>query len=395
MKKRIYLDYASITPLDARVLAAMMPFLKNDFANATSLYKEGVHNKKRIELSRKQISNLLSALPSEIIFTSGGTEANNLAILGVFKMVKALPEYKKRKPHFITTNIEHPSVLEIFQQIEKEGGEVSYISVDDQGLVSAREIRKVLKNNTVLISVMLANNEIGTIQPIKEIAKTIGHFRKEKKHVRELPYFHSDASQAANYLELNVEKLGIDLMTVDGSKIYGPRGAGVLYARRGRKIEPIIFGGGQESGRRPGTENAAAIVGLAVALQISEKEKVTETKRLSNMRDHLIKKALKIPGVILNGHPTLRLPNNINLCFPDLDSEFAVLQFDAAGIAISSVTSCRNLSEDSTSYVIEALGRKDCAKSSLRISLGRFTTKTEIDKCLEVLYNVINNGGIN
>jgi len=377
----------------------MRPYLQEEFANPSSIYTEGVKTKKAIESARQKIASSLAAHSDEIIFTSGGTEANNLALLGIFEAAKRNSKFKNGKPHVVTTNIEHPSILEVCAEIEKRGGEVTYVKVEQSGIVDPKEIQKSLKKNTVLVSVMYANNEIGTIAPIREIAKTIRHFKKTNNSSTKIrkndtyPYFHTDASQVAAYLDLNVERLGVDFMTIDGSKIYGPRAAGFLFSRRHKLLEPIIFGGGHESGRRSGTENPAAIVGLATALELTEKEKTAENKRLLKLREYFIDKVLKnFPQSTLNGDRQNRLPNNINICFPNLDAELAVLRFDAKGVAISSVTSCRNIAEDSSSYVIEAIGKEDCAKSSLRISLGRLSTKAEIDKCLAVLYNVVNGG---
>jgi cysteine desulfurase len=418
--KRIYLDYASITPIDRRVLKEMQPFLVNRFVNASSLYKEGVENKKSLEEARGRLAKILASRPDEIIFTSGGTESNNLALLGIFEAAREKMRSGKdamsKRAHVITTMIEHPSILEVCEEIERRGGRVTYVRVGKDGLVDPREIKKALRAETVLVSVMYANNEIGTIQPVREIGKVIRNYQKlhtlthapPDRPLRAawpslslsrgggfrfgaFPYFHTDASQAAEYLDLNVERLGVDFMTLDGSKIYGPRGAGLLFARRRKEFRPITFGGGQEVGRRPGTENLAAAVGLAAALELSEKIKEKESARLTKLRDYFIEQIREnIPSAILNGAEKTRLPNNINFCFPGLDAELSVLCLDAKGIAISSVTSCRINNEDSSSYVIEALGRKNCSRSSLRISLGRQTTKAEIDYCLKILYSVAN-----
>jgi cysteine desulfurase len=290
---------------------------------------------------------------------------------------------KQFKPHIITTNIEHPGILEVCKYIEREGGEVSYIEVDENGLVYPEAITKALKPTTILVSVMLANNEIGTIQPIRDIARVI-HEYKQKNNL-ELPYFHCDASQAANYLDLSFQKLGVDMMTLDASKIYGPKGIGLLAARRLVPLEPIIFGGGQEKGIRSGTENVPAIVGFAEALMIAQNQKEKESERLTALRDYFFDEVIKIsPNVSINGDRKKRLPNNVNICVEGLDAEFAVLKLDHEGIASSSASSCMNLSENSYSYVIEALekarknGQKMCRESSLRFSLGRGTTKRRL-----------------
>ncbi len=367
--------------------------------------------KKKVDEARKTCADILKAHSNEIFFTASGTEANNLIILGVFR--KALSEGVK-KPHVITTAIEHPSVLEVCSYIERSGGEVTYVPVMENGIVDPREIKKAIKSNTVLISVMYANNEIGTIQPIREIAKVVRHHRKVVgKGAGEqvpsetvpatttgrggklasrppYPYFHCDASQAAQYCEMNVLLLGIDFLTMDSSKIYAPKGTGLAYVKRGVEIESLVFGGGQENGLRAGTENVFGIVAFAEALKLVEKMKEKEGKRQAVLRDYLFSKILKeFPEVTINGDQQNRLPNNVNVCFPNLDAEYAVFQLDAHGIACSSVTSCKNLSEDSSSYVIEALGKPECAKSSLRFTLGRDTTKEDMNFLLRCLTKII------
>ncbi len=408
--KTVYLDYASTTPVDERVLKVALPFLKQNFHNPSSLYKEGVVVKKRVDEARKTCADFLKAHHNEIFFTASGTEANNLIILGVFR--KALSEGVK-KPHIITTVIEHPSVLEVCAYVERSGGEVTYVPVMDNGIVDPREIKKALKPSTVLISVMYANNEIGTIQPIRDIAKLVRHYKKVSgrgtgeqvpsetvpatttgrggKLARQshYPYFHTDASQAVQYCEMNALLLGVDFLTMDSSKIYAPKGTGLAYVKRGIKIESLVFGGGQENGLRAGTENVFGIIALAEALKIVEKMREKEGKRQAVLRDYLFSKILKdFPLATVNGDLKNRLPNNVNVCFPNLDAEYTVFQLDAHGIACSSVTSCKNLSEDSSSYVVEAIGKPECAKSSLRFTLGRGTTKDEINYLLKTLKNL-------
>lgn len=377
--KRAYFDYASTTPLDKRVFKAMKPFISRAFANASSLYKEGVEVRKAIEEARKKVAQVLQSKPEEIIFISGGTEGNNIAILGTYFHHKNV--LKKEKIHFVTTSIEHSSVIEVFEHIRSLGAKVTYVSPEEDGIVSAKKIEEAFRPETVLVSVQYANNEIGTIQPIREIGKTI----------KEGIVFHVDACQAGAYLSLLVHDLHVDFLTLDGSKIYGPKGSGILYKKRTAQLVPIIFGGGQESGVRSGTENAAAIVGFAEALNIADKEKHEESKRLRMLRDRMIKELLgKIKNLRLNGDIAKRLPNNINICLPGLDAEYTVLRLDALGFAISSVTSCKNISEDSSSYVMEELYKNDsCAKSSLRITLGRFTTENEAGRFMKALLTVL------
>ncbi len=272
--KKIYLDNSASTPVDKKVVAAMKKYWSKSFANPSSIHKMGVEAKVVVEKARKDIAGFLNAHAREIIFTSGGTEANNLAIFGTLE---------NEKRHFITTEIEHSSILECFKELEKRGNEVSYLKVDENGLLNPKDLREMIKPETVLVSIGYANGEIGVIQPIKEIAKEIRHKRKEFNSV--MPYFHIDASQAAQYLNMNVEQLGVDMITLDAQKMYGPKGIGALFIKDGIKIEPIIFGGGQEGGRRSGTENVPLIVGFAKAMEIAGKMREEESVRLEKLRD--------------------------------------------------------------------------------------------------------------
>lgn len=383
-KKRVFLDYASTTPVLKEVELEMEKVRKNLYLNPSALYTEALSSKEALSYARKKIADIISAQKDDIVFTSGGTESNNLAILGVFEA------HKKDGfiPHFITISIEHPSVLEVFNEIKKRGGEVTILPVNENGIVSAHNIREAIKENTVLVSVMYANNEIGTIQPINEISKTIKDFRRKNNTV--LPYFHSDVCQTPSYLDLNVLRLGVDIMTVDGIKIYGPRGSGFLYVRGGVSINPILFGGGQEKGLRSGTENVESAVGLATALEKVTGSREKESQRLLVIRDYAIKNILEnFEGAKLNGSQMERLPNNINICFPKMDAEFTVIALDVNGICASYSSSCRTLKEDSSSYVISSIGREDCSLSSLRFTLGRGTKKSDIDYLIKVLKKIV------
>lgn len=387
-KKRVFLDYAGATPIDKSVIKAMNE-ASVFFANPSSLYSSALSAKELIDNSRKSIADILSTDKTNIVFTSGGTESNNLAILGVFNF------FKKDSfiPHFITSKIEHPSILEVFKEVERLGGEVTYLDVSSDGVVSKNDIASAIKDNTVLVSIMYANNEIGTIQPIKEISRVIKDYRNKKtEHQKNgaWPYFHTDASQASLYLNLNTLELGVDLMTLDGIKMYGPRGFGILFVKKYVGISPIIFGGGQENGLRSSTENLPSIVGFAKALEIAEKIKKKESSRVQDIRDYAIEKIEKeFPQASLNGSKLNRLPNNINFCFPGLDAEFAVVSLDVLGVSASYSSSCRTLKEDSSSYVVESLGREGCSESSLRFTLGRESKKGDIDFLLECLHKVI------
>jgi cysteine desulfurase len=387
-KKRIFLDYASTTPIDKKVLRAMLPYLEKSFENPSALYKEGVDAKRRIEDARRTIALILHVEPSDIVFTASGTEADNLALLGIYE--SACVWRTDIKPHIITTTIEHPAVLEACREIERRGGEVTYVEVDESGIVSPDAIRQALTPATILVSVMYANNEIGTIQPVKEISKVIRTY--STAHPASKVYFHTDASQAPNYLSVNCESLGVDLMTLDASKIYGPKGIGLLVAKKHVGISPIIFGGGQEKGLRSGTENVPAIVGFAEALIRAEAMREKESGRLKALRDYFISEMRnRYPIFRLNGDAEHRLPNNINVCAPGLDAEFAVLQLDTLGISCSSASACKSLSEISSSYVIENLGQqgKECGTSSLRFTLGRGTTKAHVTSTLRALEHVL------
>ncbi len=413
-RKRLYFDYASVTPVDKRVVKYINRIGKLYSANPSSLYKDGVEAKKVLEGAREEIAKCLEVHADEIIFTSGGTESNNLAILGTVNELWSKVERTfsanhsdevsvTLKPHVVVSAIEHPSVSEAIKVLEKSGVEVTVIPVEPDGIISAKKIKAALKAQTVLVIVMYANNEIGTVQPIHEIAKALRSYKKTLgRDNLGLPYFHTDACQAVNFLSMRVPSLGVDLMTLDSSKFYGPRSAGVLYVRRGIQVKEQIYGGDQEKGKRAGTEDVAKFAGFALALKISCEEKENEIKRVAELRDDLLNWMLdQIPDLGVNGSLQNRLPNNINVCLPGRDAEFMVLQLDAKGVCVSSVTSCHAQREDSYSEVIKALGDtfseederqkqyyKDCSRSSLRITLGRFTTKKEVEKLKGVLGRV-------
>lgn len=401
--KRIYLDYAATTPMDPRVSEAMEPFWTENFGNAGGLYEEGRKAKEALRESRGKIARVFGARSEEIIFTSGGTESDNLAIFGVARAVAA-PSSKSdffgvlksdffpgaaARPHIITTKFEHHAVLEPCQQLQKEGFDVTFLDVGEDGVVNPEDVRWALRPETILVSIMYANNEIGTIQPIAEIGKIIKEYRELKKKGG-YPLFHTDACQAAGYLDLNVNNLGADLMTVNGSKIYGPKGIGFLYKRSGVKIKPQIVGGGQEMRMRSGTEPVALIVGLAKALEIAQAEREAETARLTPLRDYFISEIQKrIPKVILNGHPTKRLPNNINVSILDIEGEALVLYLDAKGISFSTGSACTSESLE-PSHVILALGKPyEFAHASMRFTMGRGTTKEDLDYVLSELPNAV------
>lgn len=398
--KEVYLDYAAAAPLDSRVFKTIKEVFR-DFGNPSSLHASGLRARKIIEKSRREILEILGDPAGKIIFTGSGTEANNLAILGISRA------YKKFGDHIIVSKIEHPSVLNTAKQLEKEGFKVTYLDVDHDGIVSLKSLKKALQKNTILVSIMYANNEIGVIQPLNEIAKIINATRKTRIHSNypkknhsghsdafiiwdRFPLFHTDAVQAFNYLDCDVKKLGVDLLTLNGSKIYGPKGIGCLYLKSGVKLEPLMFGGEQEFGWRPGTENIPLIRGLAAAIILGEKIRPKEAKRLTVLRDWLIKKIeAKIPKIHLNGHRKNRLPNNINFSFADIEGESLILRLDAKGIRTSSGSACTSERLE-PSHVLLALGLPpEIAHGSLRITLGRGTTKKDLEYFIRVLPKVV------
>jgi len=378
--RQIYLDYAATTYIDPIVLNKMLPYLKENFGNPSSLYSIGRQAKTGIEYARVSIAKILGASSQEIIFTGSGTESDNLAIFGVAKF------YQNKGKHIIVSKIEHKAVLEAAKKLEKEGFEIIYLDVDSKGLVNLSELKKSLRPDTILVSVMYANNEIGTIQPIAKISEIIREFKKENL----LPLFHTDACQAAGALTLNVKKLGVDLLTINGSKIYGPKGVGCLYKAKDIKLDPIIVGGGQENNLRAGTENVALIVGFGEALKLAEKLRLRESRRLKKLRDYLIKRILKIVSHSqLNGHPEKRLPNNINISIASIEGEALVLMLDKYGISASTGSACTSNSLD-PSHVLLATGlAPELAHGSLRLTLGRKTTKMDIDYVLKILPEII------
>jgi len=399
--KRMYLDHAALTPVDKKVLKEMEKYSSSEYANPSSIHTEGVRAKKALEEARRKAAAFLRALPDEIIFTGSGTEANNLAIIGLTEMLISTGK-KYSDLHMITSVIEHPSVLECAQYLEKKGVRVEYVGVNGRGIVNVEDIKKLLRPETFLVSIMMVNNEIGTIQPVRDIAKVIRNYQfvipvqtgiqSGSPHSRgrhQNVVFHTDASQAPCYLDLNVEKFGVDLLTLDAHKVYGPRGIGLLYTKRGIELAPLVYGGGQEKGVRSGTENLPAIMGFAKALEIAASLRDKETARLTTLRDYCISKlADNIKGVVLNGDALHRIANNINISIPDIDNEYVVLFLDAQGIAVATKSSC--LRDEAASYVVKALGRSDdLARRSVRISLGRDTKKSDIDYVVKIIKKVI------
>lgn len=385
MKDIIYLDHAAATPLDPTVKEAMDE-VAEIFANPSSSTSLGQVAHERLEAARKQVAMTLGARSGEIIFTSGGTESDNLAIFAIARANKSAGQ------HLLTIPTEHKSVLACFEQLKKEGFEVEYVKVDKTGLIDLADLKRKITPQTTLISVAMANSEIGTLQPVAEISRVVAETRKERKLAKNATplYFHTDAGAAAGQLSLAVSRLGVDAMSLNAAKIYGPKGSGVLYLRTGVRPEPQIVGGGQEGGRRAGTENLSAAVGLAAALSAAEVVRSTEVKRLLELRDYLITGLQKkFPKIIINGHRTKRLASNINFSLPGADGEDLVARLDAAGIIVATGAAC-TASSDAPSLVLTAIGRsEEEAHGSLRITLGRSTSLEHIKRFLKVLSEIL------
>lgn len=369
--QRIYLDYAATTPVRPEVLEAMRPFWGDKFGNASSLHSFGREAQSALEKARSDIGQAIGAEPDEVLFTSGGTEADNLAIQGVGFA------HLHKGNHILTSVIEHPAVLNTCRFMEKMGFSVTYLRVDSLGMVDPDEVKKRIISKTILISIMHANNEIGTVQPLQEIAK----IAREKEIA-----FHTDAIQTLGKVPCGPKTLGVDALSLSAHKIYGPKGIGILYLRKGVKIRPIFFGGGHEGGLRSGTENIAGIVGMARAAQLAVEEMAMEMGRQSEMRDRLVRGIReRIEGVHLNGHPLHRLPNNVHLSFSGLDGQKLVFTLDRKGIAVSTGSACSSL-HPYPSHVLRAIGLSESfARGSIRISTGLYTTEEEIDSLLHLL----------
>jgi len=390
--RRIYLDYTSSTPVDPRVTLLMKKVEGICVGNPNALHEEGRSAKKIFESSRKSIADNIGARADEVIFTSGATESNNLAILGLYNNL--IDKYKKlgKTPHIISSSIEHKSVLEVLKHLESKGVSVTYIDPESDGTFPMKTLRKTLTPDTMLVTIMHANNETGVINDITEIVREVRHARRKlNMTIPGTPYFHTDAAQSVTYVPIDMQKVGVDMLTLHSPKVYGPAGIGLLYKRTGVEINSILFGGGQEGGLRSGRELPILAHGFAEALNIATREMSKEVPRLTKLRDYMFAQISKIDSNIkINGHVDNRLPNNINVCIPNIDSEFAVICLDEGGVACSSASTCMNTSDESYSYVLEKIyGDKSCATSSLRFTLGRFTTKQDIDDCIKILKRVL------
>jgi cysteine desulfurase len=375
MTKRVYLDYAATTPTDPEVLKAMEPYFFDKFGNSSSMHSFGQEAKKGIEDARQALAVFLGAKPEEIIFTSGGTESNNFVIEGVAYALQS------KGNHIITTAIEHHAISEPCKFLEKRGFEITVVGVDKYGLVNPEEIKKAITKKTILISVMHANNEIGTIQPIVEI----GELARERG-----VYFHTDAVQAVGHIPVNVDDLNVDLLSLSAHKFYGPKGVGALYVRKGTRIESFLHGGDQERGKRASTYNTTGIVGLGKAIELCAAKMEDEARYQVLLRDKLIQGiSSSISEVSLNGHPVKRLPNNVNFSIKYIEGESILLNLDMLGIAASTGSACTSTSLE-PSHVLLAIGLSpENAHGSLRLTLGRWTKEEDIDYLLEHLPRIV------
>jgi len=376
LNRRIYMDSSATTPVDPEVNRVMTQYFAEKFGNASSLHSYGREAFEAVQESRRSVANLIGANVEEITFTSGGTESDNLAIVGTVRKLQ-----RKGKDHIITSSIEHPAVLETCRSLEEEGYKVTYLPVDKYGVLNPEDVRSAISESTALITVMHANNEIGSIEPIKEI----GEIAKGKGVI-----FHTDAVQSVGKIPTDVNEMNVDLLSISAHKIYGPKGVGALYVRKGVALQPLIHGGGHEHGFRSGTENVAGIVGLGVASDLARARREEDARRLGALRDKLVELVIReIEESYLNGHPTKRLPNNANFRFTGVEGESLILDLDEKGIAASTGSACSSKKLE-PSHVLMAIGLNEVeAHGSLRLSLGRDNTEDDVDYVVESLKAVV------
>ena len=373
--ENVYFDNAATTRLDEDVLKEMMPYLTNKYGNASSIYKLGRESRKAVEDAREKIAEAINAEPEEIYFTAGGSESDNTILRGIAY------SYKEKGNHIITSKIEHPAILETCKQLEKEGFEISYVGVDKNGIINLEELENLIKENTILISIMFANNEIGTIQPVEEIGKIA------KRHNI---IFHTDAVQSVGSVKIDVKQMDIASLSMSAHKFYGPKGIGALYVKKGIRFQKFINGGHQEKNKRAGTENVPAIVGMGKAIELAYEHLDEHTDRIKELRDYYIDEIQKrIPDVIVNGDMNKRLPGNANISFENVDGEAMLLNLDLKGICASAGSACSSGSLEA-SHVLLAIGvPADVAHSSLRVSIGKYNTKEEVDYLIDNLVEIV------
>ena len=377
----IYMDHAATTPVRPEVVNAMLPYFSENFGNPSSIYEMAQQSRGAVDQARRTIARSLGCRMSEVVFTSGGTESDNAAIKGVATALRNIGN------HVITSSIEHHAVLHACHQLEQFGFDVTYLPVDEYGLVDPQDVANAITERTTLVSVMLANNEIGTIEPVAEISAAV---KREALRIERKIYVHTDAVQAVGAIDVDVRALGVDLLSLSGHKLHGPKGVGALYIKRGTPFEPLILGGGQEREKRSGTENVPSIVGMAEAVRLAGLERTELTPRITMLRDKIISNIHeRIPDSKLNGHPVDRLPNNVNVSFESVEGEPILLGLDFAGICASSGSACSSASLE-PSHVLTAIGQPaDLAQGSLRITIGRDTIDEDIDYMIETLTDLV------
>ncbi len=388
MFRRIYLDNSATTSIDPEVLEAMMPYLTGKFGNASSIHHFGQETRSAVDKARHQVAALLNARPNEIVFTSGGTESNNLAIRGLIESRVGSPTVREGSKHIITSSIEHSAVKEVCADLEKSGSEVTYLPVYENGLVRIEDVKNAIRENTSLITIMVANNEIGTLQPVEEIGKLVRDLRTNGQKI----WFHTDAVQAVGKMRVDVEAIGCDLLAISGHKIHAPKGVGALYVRRGTRLHAQNIGGRQERGIRGGTEPVAQIVALGKAAELAAGSVDEHAENLRVLRDDLEQRVFEnIEGAFLNGDRENRLPNISNISFSGIEGEGLLINLDMQGIAVSTGSACSSGSLE-PSPVIRSLGRdEDLARGAIRFSLGKDNTAEDIDRLLEILPASVNN----
>ena len=382
LEKLIYMDYAATTPTRQEVVNTMLPYMTTNFGNPSSIYTLAQDARNAVDSARKTISQILGSRSSEIVFTSGGTESDNTAIKGVAFAMKHLGN------HIITSMVEHHAVLHTCQQMEQFGFDVTYLPVDHNGQVRIEDLENSITENTILVSIMYANNEIGTVQPIKDMVRTV---KNKANELSKTIVFHTDAVQAVGHVDIDVTELGVDMLSMSAHKFYGPRGVGALYVKRGTPFESLLAGGGQERQRRSGTENVPGIVGMAHALKLTHTDRKHESLRISKMRDRVVTElSNSVENLVFNGHPINRLDNNVSVSFKGVEGEPVLMGLDFAGICASSGSACSSASVE-PSHVLLAIGRSaEEAQGTLRITLGRDNSEEDIDYLLDVLPNLVN-----